>query len=92
MGFPVVNLGQRTFDIPYYRKLLREACGNWDFYQNLAQTDPDYQDTADWYSDLCYERQAALTRAIRTIAEQETPLSLQGIPLSPGLGTRVFSR
>ncbi len=105
MGYPVVNLGQSTFDIPYYRKLLREACGNWDFYQTLAQTDPDYEDTAAWYADLCQERQAALTRAIQAIAAQETPLALEGAELGwwwrrrrrpyllmEGIGTRVLGR
>lgn len=93
MGIPVVNLGQ-GYDIPAYRRLLREACRNWDYYQTLAQEDPDYQGTADWYESLCYERQAALTAAIRRIAEQETPVALQGVryPLSAGLGVRVFGR
>jgi len=82
-------LGQ--YDIPEYRRQLREACGSWDYYQTLAQSDPSYQDTADYYGQLCQDRQAALTRAIQAIAQQETPMALEGrYPLVRGLGTRAL--
>jgi len=98
MRYPVLNLGQ--YDIAEERHLLREACSQADFYQSMAQQDPSYQDTADWYSSLCAERQAALTSDIQQIAQQETPLAMEGsnlgwrrrVSLVAGLGTRVLGR
>ncbi len=76
-------LGQDANTIAQYRQLMRQYCGQADYYESLAQSDPGFQDTADWYRSLCNEVVAALPRAIQQMQQQE---GLSGKAPSAGLG------